>query len=325
MKKNIRTMAKILLLGLLFLNLGCAGRPNGQSWGAGPLAIARFDENWEPEPVKQDEHSETAEPDPLMTRLLELHNERRAKQELPPLSLSPILSKAARVQALDMVQMGKITHEGSDGSNASDRVRRLEYPFQNVGENVATGQETPEEVVDAWMESPGHRENILGEFTEMGAARVEDDEGRPYWCVTFATPIPRLDPAKAATDLLARINRRRSEQNLSEIQAADILKTVALDHARAMAKAGGLLREGPDGKTPFERLHGMDFPFRRVALSTASGQPRPGAVLNMLLNDPDQRRNVLGKFNRIGIGYASAENGTPYWVILFAEVPEEND
>ena len=63
-----------------------------------------------------------------------------------------------------------------------------------------------------WMESPGHRENILGEFTEMGAARAKDTDGMPYWCVDLGTPMPQLKPKEAAADARQVLNEDRKKR-----------------------------------------------------------------------------------------------------------------
>ena len=109
----------------------------------------------------------------------------------------------------DMAKRHKLDHKGSDGSTVADRVKRAGYVYVRVGENIADGQKTVDQVMDSWMKSPGHRANILAEFTEMGAARVEDDEGVNYWCVNFGAPMPRLKPDEAAAAVIKEINRDR--------------------------------------------------------------------------------------------------------------------
>ncbi|WP_158633666.1 CAP domain-containing protein [Tautonia sociabilis] len=129
-------------------------------------------------------------PDALGSALLERHNAIRTARGLPPLSWSPTLADAAREHSSGLVSLGRLRHKGHDGSSPADRVERRGYAFRSVGENIASGQETVEEVMEGWMNSPGHRRNILGDFEELGASRREDEGGRPYWCVVFATPLP---------------------------------------------------------------------------------------------------------------------------------------
>jgi uncharacterized protein YkwD len=67
-------------------------------------------------------------------------------------------------------------------------MERAGYRFERAGENVAAGQPTVESVMAAWMRSPGHRRNVLGKFSEIGAGVATDRNGTPYWCVTFGNP-----------------------------------------------------------------------------------------------------------------------------------------
>jgi len=82
-------------------------------------------------------------------------------------------------------------HHGSDGSEAGDRVRRAGYVWRTVGENVAAGQPDAETVVKAWLDSPGHCENIMSpNFSEMGVSFVAapQSELRILWAQEFAAP-----------------------------------------------------------------------------------------------------------------------------------------
>src|SRR5262245_44149311 len=118
--------------------------------------------------------------DPTAASLLAAHNQQRKNRGRGPLTLSAKLSDAAAVHAKDMALHQTLDHTGSDGSTAVDRVKRVGYVYVRVGENIAQGQTTVQEVMTTWMNSPGHRDNILADFTEMGAAQAEDDEGDLY-------------------------------------------------------------------------------------------------------------------------------------------------
>ncbi|MGD0094606.1 MAG: CAP domain-containing protein, partial [Planctomycetota bacterium] len=95
----------------------------------------------------------------------ELTNKERKNAGLEPLQLNAKLFEAARAHAANMLKHGKMAHK-LDGQEAPQRVAAKGYRYALVGENVAYGQETPEEVVAAWMASPTHRANILrAQFT----------------------------------------------------------------------------------------------------------------------------------------------------------------
>ena len=133
-------------------------------------------------------------------RVLALVNEARAQQRrcgrkkmsaTHALTLSATLTKAAAAQAADMAAHSFMGHDGSDGSTSGERVRRAGYAWRVVGENVAAGQPDAETVVKAWLDSPGHCENLMGpQFTEMGAAFVAapQSELRMLWAQVFAAP-----------------------------------------------------------------------------------------------------------------------------------------
>lgn len=129
-----------------------------------------------------------AEPSDLVERVVEAHNAARARRRLPPLRLNPELEAAAEAHARDMAGRRKMAHKGGDGSSPFDRIRRQGYDFRAAGENVAYRFDDVESVMGGWMRSPGHRRNILGDYSELGVGRATGGDGASYWCVTFGTP-----------------------------------------------------------------------------------------------------------------------------------------
>lgn len=108
-----------------------------------------------------------------------------------PLSPSTVLTAAASVHSLDMAERGKASHEGSDGSDSGERITRAGYAWLGSGENVAAGQRTAEEVVTAWLDSPGHCATLMEpRFTETGIAFALAPGKNPdvYWTQVFAVP-----------------------------------------------------------------------------------------------------------------------------------------
>ena len=135
----------------------------------------------------------------VAARVLELVNEARAKPrkcgsrafpKVPPLKLSPVLSRAALAHAKDMSAHKLFDHRGSDGSKPSDRALRAGYNWMAVAENIAEGAASAEAVVQGWLDSPGHCVNIMGaQYQDMGIAYFTDFEhkGDIYWAQTFGT------------------------------------------------------------------------------------------------------------------------------------------
>lgn len=101
-------------------------------------------------------------------------NARRAEAGLPPLALEPRLMLAADDRIRDMEDLGYWGHVSPDGRAPFVAVKARGYDFALAGENLAAGFETIEVLIDGWMESKGHRENILSSgYTECGIALID--------------------------------------------------------------------------------------------------------------------------------------------------------
>lgn len=133
-------------------------------------------------------------------RVLALVNQARSQarmcgsepfQPARPLTLDARLTQAAAAHANAMAQGSFMEHEGRDGSTPAERVSRTGYNWRSVGENIAMGQTTPEQVVAEWVRSPEHCANIMEpRFTQMGIAYAFEkrSEGGVYWAQTFGLP-----------------------------------------------------------------------------------------------------------------------------------------
>ncbi len=116
-------------------------------------------------------------------RVLELTNQERRKAGLSDLKFNRELAYTADKHSEWMADRGVLSHTGEGGSKPWDRAEDAGYKAQFVGENVASGQRTPEQVVADWMSSPGHRANILRRnFTEMGVGFDQN-----YWTQVFGS------------------------------------------------------------------------------------------------------------------------------------------
>ena len=103
------------------------------------------------------------------TEVLALVNQERAANGLGAVTLNAQLTQAAQGHSFDMGCNFFLSHTGSDGSDPGARIDATGYYWLTWGENVAAGYSTPAAAMNGWMNSPGHRANILdGSFTEMG-------------------------------------------------------------------------------------------------------------------------------------------------------------
>ena len=109
----------------------------------------------------------------------------------PPVSLSGTLDEVALGHASDMAEHGYFEHQDLSGRSPADRVRAVGYRESLVGENIAYGPRSAEEVVQGWLDSPGHCENIMDpRFVQMGIAYAPGQAARRglYWVQLLAQP-----------------------------------------------------------------------------------------------------------------------------------------
>lgn len=116
-------------------------------------------------------------------QVVELTNNERAKAGLAPLQADWELSRVAREKSRDMATSSYFDHNSPTYGSPFDMMRAYGINYRTAGENIAKGQRTPQEVVNAWMNSPGHRENIMnGNFTHIGVGYVESGN---HWTQMF--------------------------------------------------------------------------------------------------------------------------------------------
>jgi uncharacterized protein YkwD len=121
--------------------------------------------------------------------VLALVNAERAKAGCGSLSVDGRLAGAARAHSMDMVVRDYFSHTTPDGVTFDKRITAAGYKWSLVGENIAAGQPDPTAVMRAWMNSPGHRANILNcRFRQIGIGLAFDSPRRPVWTQDFGTP-----------------------------------------------------------------------------------------------------------------------------------------
>jgi uncharacterized YkwD family protein len=116
-------------------------------------------------------------------RVGELVNAERAKAGLKPLVLDESLSLKAREKSRDMAKNNYFSHNSPTYGTPFEMMQSMGITYRSAGENIAMGQRSPEAVVEAWMNSPGHRANILSpSFTHLGVGYIADGN---YWTQWF--------------------------------------------------------------------------------------------------------------------------------------------
>lgn len=181
--------------------------------------------------------------------LIDQANASREVYSVPGLNYNPVLQQAAQLKANDMASKGYFSHNSPNGTTPWHWFREAGYDFIYAGENLAVNFVDSGPVHTAWMNSPGHRDNILnGNFTEIGIATAEGVyEGRSTIFVVelFGQPVPRFDFVASADSPGIETGGSNSSENVSGAQARNevinletVTETDLFVSVRALDKEG---------------------------------------------------------------------------------------
>ena len=199
-------------------------------------------------------------------------NQQRAANGLGPLQVSPLLTASAEWKSLHMAYYNYFDHNDPAppvARTAEDRMADCGYTYQvAIGENIAEGFSTPSSVVAAWMDSAGHRANILGaSFTVMGVGVAANASGAYFWTVDFGgyadpgtvpraptpTPPPGAGTAPAGHDApppaTARRRRRARPRHRRPRRRGGPTTSGGIDRRRRRQQREGRLGRRPDASS----------------------------------------------------------------------------
>jgi uncharacterized protein YkwD len=170
--KYNHSLTAVLLMGILLVG-GCNDSPTAPGGGGGgPI-------------VPPQDCDET-----FVQQVFDLVNQERASADVPPLEIDLRLAVAAQDHADWMAANGVMSHTGEDGSSPAARATAAGFPYRTLGENVAAGYSSPEAVVQGWMNSSGHRANILRASFTLAAVGYTYSSGSGwghYWVNMFGS------------------------------------------------------------------------------------------------------------------------------------------
>jgi uncharacterized protein YkwD len=261
----------------------------------------------------------------MADQVLQLVNAQRAASGLAPLVRNEVLDRAALSHSQDMAAGGFMSHTGSDGSNPGQRIQAAGYTGSTWGENIAIWYASAQAVMDAWMNSPGHRANILNpNFREIGIAVVyrADSASHYYWTQDFGAraggsaaplvdsspPLGSATPAEMAAQVLGLVNAQRTANGLDPLLRASELDRAAQAHSEDMAQGNFMGHTGTDGSNPAQRIQAASYHGYTWGENVAAGFASAQAVVDAWMNSPGHRANILNPdFKEIGIACAYRE------------------
>lgn len=131
----------------------------------------------------------SAQSSDMTAQVVELVNKERVSRGLQPLTIDTKLKECAQAKAQDMVNKNYFAHTSPTYGSPFNMMEQWGIKFTAAGENIAQGQRTAQEVMTSWMNSPGHRSNILSDsFSEIGVGVAKNSKGVLYWSQMFMRP-----------------------------------------------------------------------------------------------------------------------------------------
>lgn len=158
---------------------------NGEVRTSDALSILRYSVGFK-DAIPQDPPDDDDTVDPFIEEVVRLINVERAKENLQPLQMDEKLNQAAGVRAEEIIT--NFDHTRPNGTSCFTVLSEFSIPYMTAGENIAAGQTTPAAVVEGWMNSEGHRDNIMSPaFTKVGVGHSYSRSSRygHYWTQLF--------------------------------------------------------------------------------------------------------------------------------------------
>lgn len=151
--------------------------------GSGQVTPGQSNSN-QVKPEQPDQDTGAADADDIVKQIAELVNQERAKAGLPSLQWSTAASDAAQIRAKELAV--SFSHSRPDGSSFATALTQAGIRYSSSGENIAYGQTSAEQVMNQWMNSSGHRANILSaDYSSIGVGHYVSSSGVHYWTQLF--------------------------------------------------------------------------------------------------------------------------------------------
>ncbi len=286
--------------------------------------------------------------------MLDLINEARSQyrrcgehvfRPAPPMAWSDTLEKATHAHSQNMVQTGFFAHVSPSGETMRDRILQHTDEFDGFGENIARGQRSSRQVLESWLNSPGHCRNIMNpDYTHVAVSVVADAEevSAPYWTMKLGQGFPEVD----VPDGLVSIDPDAVVRRLNEVRAAgstcggdrDWSAPLPLEWHNGLGRRASHFAQVLESQDT-EILRGDGREFARVGFARGRERDFRSAVrvhergtsdfeetLQRWLADPLSCRVIMNPFRtHVGVGaFESASDGSAsssgeiFWDIVLA-------
>ena len=263
----------------------------------------------------------SAQADHFARESIALVNAARARAGLPRLNENPTLSRVALAYSQRMARENFYGHIDPQGKGVHDRIAVAGYLAQQSAENIARGQPGPATVVEGWLNSPGHRANIMNpDVREIGAgyAVVATPPYFHYWTHVFATPDASVGRNRSnyAAQVLAQINQVRQQAGVPALTLHPTLAQIAQNQLPNLASARTFRRAA--NRTLNEASRATLKSFSHALALTAAGAATPEDAVAQWTKDDGGRALRDKSIRAAGVAYsfAAQDDFRHYWLLV---------
>ncbi len=250
-----------------------------------------------------------------------LVNQAREEAGLMPLTESPLLSEVAMAYSNRMATENFYGHEDPEGNQAEDRIAAAGYLAQVTAENIAAGQPTAQMVVEGWLESPGHRANIMNpDLREIGAgyAYTSTPPYQHYWTHLFATADASVGRNRAEYPevALAQINQLREQAGVAPLTMDPTAVGIANAHLQTLLQAESY--EGQVEQTLNDASNEAIQTFQQAVTLSSAGTATPEEVVAQWIEGYGSSQLTDPNLRAAGVAYQFVEESEyrHYWLLL---------
>lgn len=256
-------------------------------------------------------------------KILRLINRERKKAGLSELEYDYDMQPGADIRVMETAI--KFDHTRPNGKPWNSVFEEVNFKSLAEAENIVAGTDviSAEAVVKSWMNSEGHRKNILNpEYTHMCAAYLKQDNTDyiHYWVQLFSKKAKNFDNEKAVENQVKDlINQKRSGKGMSSLKMNEALRNIAEVRADELIVSNTTLRPNGTKYTTLLDDYGIDYTMTTQIV--CSGQQNANEVVDFLINNSDKPFDPSRHYTDIGVGHAFKDNDTQghYWVIILLQ------
>ncbi|KAI8051633.1 hypothetical protein BDF22DRAFT_80717 [Syncephalis plumigaleata] len=275
-----------------------------------------------------------------MSKMLQLVNEERTRNNKPALLWDTYLSKAAKAHSQAQAKANKMGHQmpGEDDLRARVKAVSPEGHWSSWAENVGAGSASEETMMRSWIKSASHHKNLLGAYTHFAAEMATSTQGKVFWTQVFGNdgsvcpedgqpmknhqhsqPEHQTTGQASIERMLQLVNEERARHNLCSLRIDQSLVRAAQLHSDLQGQAATMTHRLPNEPDLITRVteSSKGKAWAGWGENVGFGSKKEDVMMENWINSPKHQENILGDFTHFGAAMSIGVDNKPYWTQVF--------